>query len=102
MWEVAIDMLGGAGYDDAELEARYLDEEARAALAKGKEQLAEARAGIVAEEHIEKKISLTAPVHTSTSTDVDIVGSSSHFSSPAKTVEAKPVTTESPLTHIEE
>ena len=78
VWEAAIDMLGGAGYDEAELEAHYFDDETRAALARGKEQLAKVRAGSTEEEHSRKEAPLTAPVHTLISADIDIIGSSSH------------------------
>ena len=37
VWEAAIDMLGGAGYTEVDHEVHYLDDEARAALARGKE-----------------------------------------------------------------
>ena len=84
VWEAALDMFKGTGYTEEELEAHYLDFEARAALARGKEQLARSRVEMMGEEHQEKETTLIAPVPPSTSVDVDIAGSSSHTPIPTK------------------
>ena len=85
VWEAALDMFKGAGYTEEELEVHYLDFEARAALARGKEQLARSRVEIVGEEHQEKETNLTVPVPPSTSADAGIIGSSSYVPIPAQT-----------------
>ena len=61
----------------------FLDDDARAALARGKEQLAKARSE-VGEQHFAKEAPLNAPVPPSVSADVDITGPGSHSPSPVK------------------
>lgn len=84
VWEAVMDMLKGAGYSEDELEAHYFDDETRAALARGKEQLVKVRAETMGGEHPEKEAPLIAPVPPSTSADIDIIGSSSHSPSRLK------------------
>ena len=61
----------------------YLDDDACAALGRGKEQLAKERAEMAEGEHLGNATS-TDPVQPSVSADVDIVGSSSHSPPPAQ------------------
>ena len=63
--------------------AHYLDDDACAALARGKEQLAKERAQMAEVEHLGKTTS-TDPVQPSISADNDIVGSNSHSPPPVK------------------
>jgi hypothetical protein len=85
VWEAALDMLGaeGAGYDESALERHYFDEDARAALAKGKEQLAKLRTEVAEGGQIGGTTS-TTPVQPPSSSEVNITGSSSHLASPTK------------------
>ena len=78
-------MLGGAGYAEVDLMAHYLDDDACAALVRGKEQLSKERAEMAEGEHLGKATS-TDPVQPSVSADIDIVGSSSHSPPPAQAV----------------
>jgi len=86
VWEAALSMFKDAGYGDGDFEARYLDEEARAALAKGREQLARMRTGMAEEECSGKELTLISSVHPPVSPVVDITGSSSSTPPATKTV----------------
>ena len=87
VWEAALDMLGGkgAGYAESALEEHYLDDEARAALAKGKEQLTKVRAGMAEGERSEKEIPPTTSERPLVSSEVDITGPSAHLPPPTRT-----------------
>ena len=78
-------MLGaeGAGYDESALERHYFDDDARAALAKGKEQLAKLRTEVTEGDRLGKTTSTTL-VQPPSSSEVNIIGSSSHLASPTK------------------
>src|SRR5574338_205074 len=75
VWEAIIDLFGGAGYSETDLQATYLSESDRAALAKGKEQLIRVRAEATGEKLPEKETSPIAPVYTSALARADIAGS---------------------------